>query len=69
MEYRHGNTAKELEARGDWNKIGKKHYRNIDGVEVKYDNLSYIWRVNGGVGWSTLHAAVYEVDNNTWQRW
>lgn len=69
MTYRRGNTAKELEMRGDWNKIGKKHYKNINGVEVKYDCNSYIWRVNGGVGWSTLWAAVEAVDHNTWQGW
>lgn len=57
---RHGNTAKEILAAGDFAKLGKKHYRHVSGLEIAYDHKRYSWRACGK-HWGALWVAVYEV--------
>lgn len=30
---------------GTWAKIGRQHYRHMDGAEVRYDSTRWAWRV------------------------
>jgi len=60
---RHANTATEMKNSGEWNKVGPKHYRHIDGADVKYDHAAWGWRINNSVHvWPVLHIAKYNVE-------
>jgi len=46
---------------GTWAKVGKKHYRHVSGVEVRYDWKRWGWEVIGGAddgnAYTTLNVA------------
>ena len=42
---RHGNTATEIAADGNWMKVAKKHYIHGSGAEVVYDHNRYGWQI------------------------
>ena len=46
---------------GTWAKIARKHYRHIDGKEVRYDCNAWAWEVIGGANdgymYKTLNVA------------
>lgn len=54
-------TRQQPTASGTWNRIARKHYRHISGVEVIYRPNTWNWEVIGGqydgLRWSTLSAA------------
>lgn len=33
---------------GEWVKVGSKHFKHVDGVQVKYDHNAWKWQVIGG---------------------
>ena len=43
---RRPNTKKEMEMSGEWNLIGRRHYRHISGVEITYDNMTFGYRAS-----------------------
>ena len=46
-----------------WAKVGKKHYVHVSGVEVAYDCNAWLWRVDGGDGYTTLWVAKQNAEN------
>lgn len=51
---------------GTWNRIARKQYRHISGIEVLYRHNSWVWEVvggkNDGLCWTTLsHAQHFAV--------
>lgn len=63
MMHRHGNTATEMTESGEWSKVGRKHYRHVSGVEVRYDVNAWGWRVDGGSEvWDRLYVAKAEAE-------
>ena len=61
MMMRHGRTDIEMVASGAWVKVGRKHFRHVSGVEVRYDSNAWLWKVSGGpwdrYGFEVLHGA------------
>lgn len=56
------NRAKPI-TEGTWTKIASKHYRHIDGIEVKYNHNRWVWVIvggrNDGQAYGTLSVAQY----------
>ncbi len=44
---RMGNTGREMVDSGAWIKVARKHYRHIDGIEVRYNGNRYAWEILG----------------------
>ena len=63
LNYRHENTALKMKNSGEWARVGSKHYLHVSGNEVKYDCNAWLWRVNGGAGYTTLWAAKEMAEN------
>lgn len=60
---RMGNTGVEMVNSGAWVKVAKKHYRHIDGAEVRYDCNRWGWEVIGtGEFYELLWAARYRAE-------
>jgi hypothetical protein len=57
--FRMPNTAITMKKDDMWAKVGKKHYMHVSGIEIKYDCNSWLWRIDGKEGYSTLWAAKY----------
>jgi len=57
------NTATTMKEDGMWAKVGKKHYIHASGNEICYDCNSWLWRINGKDGYTTLWAAKYAAEN------
>jgi len=56
------NTSIVMKNDGMWAKVAKKHYIHVSGNEIIYDCNSWLWRINGNEGYSTLHIAKYVVE-------
>ncbi len=69
MSYRMGNTAREIVAAGDFVKVGKKHYRHVSGVEIKYNWTRWAWELPDGRAWTLLWVAVHEVRRENVNAW
>lgn len=50
------NRAKPI-TQGTWNRIARKHYRHIDGAEVRYDHNRFLWITHTNEAYSTLTVA------------
>ena len=60
---RAGNTATEMKNSGEWMAVGRKHYRHIDGAEIKYDHNAWGWRINDGKEvWTRLWVAKHNAE-------
>lgn len=62
MMKRMGHTGREMEASGEWVKIGRKHYEHISGVQIRYDCNRWAWEIIGRnelytVLWAAKHRA------------
>ncbi len=58
MMKRHGNTGLEMVESGTWIKVGRKHYRHIDGAEIRYNCNRWLWEIVGtDVAYTLLWAA------------
>ena len=54
------NTRTDILASGQWVQIAKKHYQHIDGAEIKYDCMAWLWRIVGtDSGFKQLNHAVW----------
>lgn len=42
-----GNRSKPA-TEGTWNRIARKHYRHMSGIEVRYDHNAWNWEIIGG---------------------
>lgn len=59
LNTRHGNTGREMVEGGAWAKVGRKHYRFIDGTEVVYDCNAWLWKIVGGASDGERYAALW----------
>lgn len=60
LQARHGHTGRELVESGAWIKVGKKHYRHVDGAEIRYDCNRWGWTVVGRPErWTALWVAAH----------
>lgn len=59
MTKRMGHTGREMKASGEWASIGRKHYRHISGVEVRYNCNRWMWEIVGhhNQAWTALWVA------------
>ena len=52
---------------GTWNRIGRKQYRHISGVEVRYNHNRWVWVIFGGAqdgnAYGTLNVAQHFATN------
>lgn len=52
------DTHRQMVNSGAWAKVGKKHYRHVSGVEVRYNCNRWLWEVVGAnEGYTVLWAA------------
>lgn len=49
---------------GEWAKAGRKHYRHMSGIEVRYNHNRWLWEIIGGpedgLAYGTLWIAQYQ---------
>lgn len=65
-DIRHGNTGRELVNSGAWVKVGRKHYRHIDGAEVRYNCNHWGWQIVGQPElWKSLWVAAHWATRDT----
>jgi len=63
MIKRQGNTGREMVESGAWIKVAKKHYKHIDGAEIRYNCNRWVWEIVGtGDAYSLLWVARYNVE-------
>ncbi len=59
-------TEKEMLASGQWVRVGKSHYRHVDGGEVqKRSHGGWTASTDPGLVWSRLWVARHRVEKST----